>query len=793
MVKNKTKMLDCFPNHKYRYIDQTGESRSPVSSNEIKPELNRNGYESYFTVNGFKDCADNKKDQCTNINAFFVDIDGRKNEKELEDIKKILDPSFITETKNGYHIFWLLDESIYKEELSEEAWSEAVSKWEKIEQSIVTTLKADPVVKDITRILRIPDTYYWKKTGDAYKKGLDGAIKIKGIYKNLAATYTMEQVAEAFPIKEESVNIFTPTPITGTMKKYADAEKMDFFNKVNEKYPIEHRDSFKRLISGKPDTLPNGKGERNQALLITATLMRQARWTKAESIEHINKVGWHGIEKENGGKQEILNTINSAYQTAYTYSYKNEIIAFNMSPEEQSKIQTAYTAVAKDRREVDKTRFSNYEREILSKYPYLKKNEIGIVFNYDKGVYKMMTDQDLSVIILNGLYEDMLWGYRTKRNVADKVACLISIIPDLKITNDGGYVANVKNGLLNINTRELKPHTPEFVSLIQHPINFDPTAECPYWNECMKRWTEGEEQDGKYLLLQQFAGYCLSSSVKYQKALFLVGDGGHGKSTFEDTIGMIMGEEATSNISLEDLYSPFGLKGLIGKRINIVEEIESNYYQSHILKKLISGEEITINMKYKDQFKFRPQVKFIFACNSMPRVDDSSTATERRICAVKFETDFKDKPNMELRGKGGLLAQELPGILNWMLDGAMKLREMGKFIVTEEQTRLLKEYREENSSVEGFMGECVDFVEGETITARELYEEYKIYCQKDGRKYKSSMVFTKEIRYYGSRTNKLSFHERESGHDSSRFEGICINESWKDNSLGNYQSRLKDF
>ena len=116
MVKNKTKMLDCFPNHKYRYIDQTGESRSPVSSNEIKPELNRNGYESYFTVNGFKDCADNKKDQCTNINAFFVDIDGRKNEKELEDIKKILDPSFITETKNGYHIFWLLDESIYKEE-----------------------------------------------------------------------------------------------------------------------------------------------------------------------------------------------------------------------------------------------------------------------------------------------------------------------------------------------------------------------------------------------------------------------------------------------------------------------------------------------------------------------------------------------------------------------------------------------------------------------------------------------------------------------------------------------------
>ena len=34
--------------------------------------------ESYFTVNGFNSAYDNKKEQCTNLNAFFVDIDGRK-------------------------------------------------------------------------------------------------------------------------------------------------------------------------------------------------------------------------------------------------------------------------------------------------------------------------------------------------------------------------------------------------------------------------------------------------------------------------------------------------------------------------------------------------------------------------------------------------------------------------------------------------------------------------------------------------------------------------------------------
>ena len=785
MTPKKIPFLDCFPNHVYRYIDQTGEGRPAVSSETRRDDLNINGYEAYFTVNGFKNAPDAKKDHCTSLNAFFVDIDGRKDLNEIEEIKKRLDPSFITETKNGYHIFWLLDEPIFKDEVGT-TWDDKVLMWERIEQSIVTTLKADPVVKDITRILRIPNTYYWKKTGSSYKNGLEGVFKIKGLYKELANTYTMDQVLEAFPIQESSAVVYNPKPRGDNMQKYADAEKKDFFNRVNEKYPIESRESFKRLISGMPDTLPNGKGERNQALLITATLMRQAGWTKSKAIEQIEKVGWHGIEKENGGKQEIVNTINSAYASGYTYSYKNEIIAHNMSPEEQQKIQNAYTNVAKDRREVDKTRFSNYEKEILSQYPYMKKNEAGIVFNYDKGVYKMMSDQDLSVIILNGLYEDMLWGYRTKKNVSDKVACLISIIPDLKLTNDHGYWANVKNGILNIYTKKLEPHTPDYVSLVQFPVDFDPNATCPTWDACLNEWMRGPEENQKKILLQQFAGYCLSSSMSQAKALFLVGDGGNGKSTFADTISMVIGNEGTSRIDLDDLYSTFGLKGLIGKRLNIIEEVQGNYYQSHKLKKLISGEELTVNIKYKDQFKFKPEAKFIFAVNTMPRVDDSSTATERRIAAVQFNNNFRSNPNTMLRFANGLLAKELSGILNWMLIGVDSLKDMKNFIVTQEQVLMLLEYREENSSVEGFIGECLEFKEGVTISAREMYDQYKSYCIKDGRKFKGSIAFIKEVKAYGKRYDKFQFIERENGHTPSKFEGVTINENWKQTSVNNY-------
>lgn len=785
MAIQKGKFLDSFPDHVYRYIDQTGEGRPPVSSAERRDDLNKLGYEAYFTVNGFAGQIDAKKDHCTSINSFFVDIDGRKDPDEIESIMEMLMPSFILETKNGYHIYWLLDQAIYKEDETEEDWNKHVARWERIEQSIVTTLKADPVVKDITRIMRIPDTYYWKKSGDAYKGGVKNApFKIKGIHKNLSANYTMEQVEDAFPVPETTVAPFADTPEGEKMQAFADAERRSFFDSVNNQYPIEERPSFKKLISGQPGTLPPNIASRNMALLVTATQMRQAGWSKKKALDHIAEVGWHGIEKERGGMQEISNTINSAYRGSYTYSFKNDIIAFNMTPEEQIKIQAVYTKVAKDRKETDKVRFANYEFEVKSRYPHLKKNEIGIVFNYVDGVYKMLSDQDLSGIILNMLYDDMLWGYRTKKNVSDKVACLLSIIPDLELTNDKGDWFNVRNGLLQLSTGELKPHTPDFVSLVQSPVIYDPDAMAPTWEKSLVAWMSGPEAEEKTRMLQQFAGYLLTSSMAYAKALFLVGDGGNGKSTFADTISMVIGEEGTSRIDLEDLYSTFGLKGLIGKRLNVIEEVGGNYYQSHKLKKLVSGESLTINMKFKDQFKFTPEAKFVFAVNTMPRVDDSSTATERRICVVQFNNNFRDNPDTDLRFEGGKLAQELPGILNWMLEGYRMLMAEKKFTVTKEQLISLAEYREENSSVDGFIGEAISFNPDAISLTSKLYGEYKDYCIKDGRKYKSMIAFTKEMKAYGKRTGKFFFIERTSGHSSGFFKGVEVSKKWDDSQWG---------
>ncbi len=791
----KHKFLNSFPDHLYRYIDQTAGNEpraAAVSSKVPRPDLNKIGYEAYFTVNGFKNQTDAKIENCTSLNAFFVDIDGRKEPSELEELKARLMPTYILETKNGYHIYWLPDEPIFREDYTPEEWEAVIARWERVEQTIVTTLKADPVVKDVPRILRMPDTYYWKKSGNAWKEGVDKApFKIKGIHKDDAATYSMNQMEEAFPPLVEVVPAFPKTQEGGQMQKFAEAEKKNFFDMVNKQYPIEDRPSFIKLIDGTDDSSLPRENCANNALLVTASLMRQAGWKKEQALEHVKVTGWHGLQNERGGWQEIQNTINSAYRSGYTYSYKNEFIAFNMTPEEQVKIQAAYTSVAKARKETDKTRFSNYEYEVKSRYPYLKKNEIGIFFNYVDGVYKMLTDQEVSGIILNMLYDDMLWGYRTKRNVSDKVACLLSIIPDLELTNDKGDWFNVRNGLVQLSSGVLHPHNPDFVSLVQSPVFYDPEATAPVWEESIDAWMKGPEATEKKLMLQQYAGYLLTSSMVYAKALFLVGDGGNGKSTFADTLSMVIGEQGTSRIDLEDLYGTFGMKGLIGKRLNVIEEVGGNYYQSHKLKKLISGESLTINMKFKDQFKFTPEAKFIFAVNMMPRVDDSSTATERRICVVQFENNFRENPNTALRFSDGALAQELPGILNWMLVGYRSLMKEGQFVRTVEQVQMLSEYRQENSSVDGFIGECLEFIPESSLSTSGVYGEYKDYCAKDGRKYKSMLAFSKEMIGYAKRTGRFTFIKRENNHSTGFFKGIAIANKWDNQNFADYEKKTE--
>ncbi len=793
--KKRDEFLEMFPDHVFRFIDITGNSRKPelTSDYEKIEEFNSLGYESYFTVNGFANFAKNKSctlNDLTCINSFFIDIDNRKDQLELDKISAVFAPTYIIETMKGYHLYWLLDETIYKDDYSEEEWEKKKQQWLFIEQELVSWFKADNVVKDLTRILRIPQTKYWKKTDNLYKEGYDKApFTINIIKKELSKRYSMNQVEEIIALStpdttvERSVSnglssiASSKNRITGGDIVTISNETANFFQALNSKYPLEERPSFKAILSGDDRTLPPNTS-RHGAMIVASALARMAGWSKEETVKHITKTGWHGIVKEKGrGGYEVKKVVEWAYDNNCVFGKNNEIIKHNTTQEEEEALKKAYTEVAKERREQDKIRFSTYEIEILNKYPNLKKNHAGVVFNYSGGVYKMLDRDNLNTLILSSMLEDMLWTYRTSRCVSDKIMCLLSILPTIT-ENEDPDIINVKNGLLNIRTKELLKHTPDFVSFVQFDVDYDPNAKCEVWNKSLQAWTEGQEEELKRNMLQEYAGYCLTRSMKHSKALYLIGDGGNGKSTFADTIGMLVGKDATSNISLEDIYGQFGMAGLIGKRLNIIEEISGNYFHSNKLKALISGEEITVNMKYRDQFKFRTQAKFILAVNEMPRVDDSSSGTERRILAVNFGNNFRSHPDTTLRFSGGKLAHELSGILNWALEGLNRLEKNGKFTETQEQEDIIKGYREDNSTVFAFISEATYPKEATHIYTEVLYKTYRSYVENNGQKPVAYRRFTSEIKRISERDKKFQIIAREKHGGKMKTEGIDIHDHY---------------
>src|SRR5690606_34746082 len=134
-----------------------------------------------------------------------------------------------------------------------------------------------------------------------------------------------------------------------------------------------------------------------------------------------------------------------------------------------------------------------------------------------------------------------------------------------------GFI-NLRNGVLNTETWEFLPHSPERGFRYCLPFSFDESAECPMFDEFMDRITlENKElQD----ILDEFGRYIMSGSLNiYPKILMLVGDGSNGKSTWINIVTGLLGEDHVAAADLYDLQKdPYAMASLDGKLLNISEE-----------------------------------------------------------------------------------------------------------------------------------------------------------------------------------------------------------------------------
>jgi P4 family phage/plasmid primase-like protien len=290
-------------------------------------------------------------------------------------------------------------------------------------------------------------------------------------------------------------------------------------------------------------------------------------------------------------------------------------------------------------------------------------------------------------------------------------------------------IVNVKNGLLNIHTGELKEHSPNFLSTIQLPIEYNPGAKC---HNILRYFGQVLHPQDVFTAMQIF-GYILLKSSKYEKAFMLFGSGNNGKSVFIKLIESFVGKQKTSHVALQDLDGDrFASADLYGKLVNVFADLNAVKLSSTgNFKTLVSGDSIRAQHKYDQPFSFRNQAKFVFSANRIPDSDDTSHAYYKRWLILTFEKTFTEgTKDTDLIHKI-TTPEELSGLLNLALVGLKQLEKNGGFrdIAVED---VKKDYERKSNTVKAFLQDkcSIDLQAPDYITpSAKVYEEYQEYCK----------------------------------------------------------------
>jgi len=318
------------------------------------------------------------------------------------------------------------------------------------------------------------------------------------------------------------------------------------------------------------------------------------------------------------------------------------------------------------------------------------------------------------------------------------------------------WLFNVANGVLDLRTAELLPPSPERLITKQSPIVFDPDAQCPLWRRFLHRIFDGDVELVSYM--QRLAGYCLTGSVEEQMLSFFYGNGSNGKSTLTVVLQKLLGEYACSSpstllLARSNDQHPTAFADLRGIRLTVCQETEQGKAWDESLVKQLTGDDIIrARRMHKDFFEFRPSHKIVMSGNHKPTVKGVDHGIWRRVRLVPFAATIGDgEKDKKLMLK---LMAELPGILNWALEGCLlwQTHGLGTCAAVDAGTQ---EYREEEDVIGQFF-ETSAMLAPEALTARrDLYRAYDNWSRGQGEIPMSTKGFTQKMVAKGFKMKKV--------------------------------------
>lgn len=364
------------------------------------------------------------------------------------------------------------------------------------------------------------------------------------------------------------------------------------------------------------------------------------------------------------------------------------------------------------------------------------------LYDYDAGYYKAV-ENELDLLIMKKA---------PNTTIKNRAEVLGVIRPKTYRKREGikvyPYIINCKNCRLNIATGERLEHTPDIYEFGRIPVVYDPDAHCEDVDNFLKD-VFSDDAECIELFYEMLADILTKENI-YQKAFLFVGAGANGKSKMLDMLRAFVGAQYCSNISLEDLNSKFKTAELENKLLNIGADIDSvTIKNSGVLKKIFSGDPMTVERKFIKPFDIVPYATHIFSCNSIPPNADRSAGMYRRWMIIPFDVNFLESPKNDPQiVKKITTPKALSYLLNLALIGFKSLHERKHFIEPARVKAKKEDYMVENSSALSWAREMdMDQAKLGEKPRDLLYDDYRSWCVTTNVKPMAAKTFYKELRF----------------------------------------------
>ena len=304
-------------------------------------------------------------------------------------------------------------------------------------------------------------------------------------------------------------------------------------------------------------------------------------------------------------------------------------------------------------------------------------------------------------------------------------------------------ILNVKNGLLDWSTGELRPHTAEFFTPIRLPVSWNPEASCPAIESFLQQVVPSDAIS----VVEEFVGECLTGYTGQRKAMMLLGSGSNGKTTLLKLTTAVIGRENCSSIPLQKLCDDrFAAAQLHGKLANIAGDIDHSSPRSvAMFKSITGGDAIYGDIKYGEPFSFVSTAGLLFAANDLPHPPKGDAAYCNRWLIVPFEAAFPHGSANKYLIDELTTSEELEGWLVRIVSALNRLQARGHHEVGRSMSIAHDQFRSHQNHFDRFIAARPQGP-GLRITRKALRATYECWCHSDAAQPLTDQAFTNAVK-----------------------------------------------